>query len=157
VITRPSPQQVLDGVRGELRDRIAPEVHSPTAKVALEMIDNVLTNVGTRAMHEIAWMREEAARTVAVATDALDRLPEGSLRDALGRALDDEAAQRTDSLHYADVQADYSRASEILSCGLEAAVATHDPELTASFTGLLRERLGHEVDIMGDWGFVGRG
>ncbi len=153
MITRPDPEQVLNAVRAELRDRIAPRIDDPALSVTLQMIDNILENVAVRAMHEIAWMREECDAIEAAVAATLDALPDAATR----AALEAYRHARTTSLHHADVRADYDRATEALSCALEAAIAHGDRRLTAPLVALLHDRNEHELQIMGNWGFVGRG
>ena len=62
----PTTVQILEGLRVELRQTVLPEVSAGPARVAVEMLDNVLSNLATRAAHEIAWMRDES--------DEIDRL-----------------------------------------------------------------------------------
>ena len=58
----PTTVQILEGLRVELRQTVLPEVGAGPARVAVEMLDNVLSNLATRAAHEIAWMRDECRR-----------------------------------------------------------------------------------------------
>lgn len=153
MITRPDPEQVLTAVRAELRDKIAPRIDDAALSVTLQMIDNILENVATRAMHEIAWMREECDAIEATVAAVLEALPDAPT----AAALEAYRTGRTSSLHHADVRADYDRATEALSCALEATIAHGDPRLTAPLVALLQERNAHELQIMGNWGFVGRG
>jgi hypothetical protein len=152
VITRPDPEQVLTAVRCELRNKIAPRIDDPALSVTLQMIDNILQNVATRAMHEIAWMREECDAIEAAVAAVLETLPDAPT----AAALEAYRTGRTASLHH-DVRADYDRATEALSCALEATIAHGDRRLTAPLVALLHQRNTHELQIMGDWGFVGRG
>lgn len=157
MITRPSTAQIVAAVRRELADVIAPEVTSPHAVASLQMLDNVLHNLEVRAGHEIAWMREEAALLEAETAAALDRLADDHRPRAVAEALDAYRRGRTGGLHYDDVQADYDRASEAFARVVEAAVYGDDPHLREHVTGLLQARLARELEIMGEFGFVGRG
>ena len=55
----PTTTEILEGLRIELREAVLPEVSAGPARVAVEMLDNILSNLATRAAHEIAWMRDE--------------------------------------------------------------------------------------------------
>ena len=61
------------------------------------------------------------------------------------------------SLHLQDMARVYSLAGEALSCALEAALAAGHQELSSRASALLGDRSVNEVQIMGEWGFVGRG
>ena len=149
MLSSPSTAQILEGLRTEIQEAIIPEVTVPSARLALEMLDNVLSNLAVRAAHEISWMRDEAEQI-----------------DALGGQLDDAATQAAlaayratdrESLHLDDVQVAYDRASEVLSCVVEHAMRTGDDALLTAGRSLLSIRLERELAIMGDWQMIGRG
>lgn len=153
MLSRPTTEQILLDVRRELLETIDPAVSAPQVKVVIQMLENVLRNTAARAAHEIAWMHEEGAAAVSFAR---------SVHGALGVAAIDEALAaydtgRTDSLHLDDVCATYDLAGDCLSAALDAAMAAGDAALVTDGRALLQIRLDHELAIMGEWGFVGRG
>jgi hypothetical protein len=145
----PTTVQILEGLRVELRQTVLPEVGAGPARVAVEMLDNVLSNLATRAAHEIAWMRDEAGEIDRLA----DEVDDPATRSALA------AYRETDreSLHLADVQVAYDHAGEVLSCAVEHALDTNDTVLLAASWHILKIRSAREMAILGDWNMVGRG
>lgn len=152
MLSRPTTQQILLDCRAELLSTIDAALTDPAAKVALQMMENVLRNCAERAAHEIAWMRDEADGALAFAHQVLAALPDDQLRRAIA-AYD---AGRSDSLHLDDVSATYHLAGECLSAAIDVAMASTDVELQRAGRALLEERLAHEQAIMGEWAFVGR-
>ncbi len=153
MLSRPTTQQILIDCRNELLTAIDAAVTDPAAKIAIQMMENVLRNCAERAAHEISWMHEEAGAMIAFA----EQVAASPCADAkVTTALATFTSQRSASLHLDDVVVTYSLASECLSAGLEAAVAAGDAELEAAGRALLDVRLGHELQIMGEWTFVGR-
>ncbi len=154
MISLPTTEQVILDCRRELLEVIGPEVHTDAAKVSVQMLENVLRNAATRAAHEIAWMRDETLAMETYARDVLVVSPASTaIADALA-ALD--AGPRT-SLHLDDMARTYSLAGEAFSAALETALANGDADLSARAHTLLAARSATEVQIMGEWGFVGRG
>lgn len=154
MISRPYASQLLLAARQELLDVVLPAVSTDRARVSIEMIENLLRSCAARCDHEIAWMREETTAIVAlgerlVATGAD---PDGTI----AAALDAVRASDQDSDHLADVQQRYDRAGEVLSCCLERAVALGG-DVLADARGVLRQRQEREMEILGEFGFVGRG
>ena len=90
----PTTVQILEGLRVELRQTVLPEVGAGPARVAVEMLDNVLSNLATRAAHEIAWMRDES--------DEIDRLADEVDDPATRSALAAYRETDRESLHLAD-------------------------------------------------------
>ena len=154
MIALPTTAQIILDCRRELLEVIGPEVKSEAGKVSVQMLENVLRNVATRAAHEIAWMRNETSMMEAFARDALVAAPASpAIADALA-ALDAGPRQ---SLHLDDVARVYSLAGEAFSCAIEVALACGHAELAERGAALLAVRSATEVEIMGEWGFVGRG
>lgn len=153
MIAQPPASRILLALRKELLEVLGPEVTSERAKVSVRMMESVLRNLAVRADCEIGWMREEADAIEAFAAEALEALPEAA---ELRAALEAYRSRRNSSWFLADVQADYDRASEVLSCATEAVLA-QGGELKERALGLLQARLAHEQQIMGEFGFVGRG
>ncbi len=154
MISLPSTEQILLDCGRELLEVIGPEVTSDAGKVSVQMLENVLRNVAMRAAHEIAWMRDETAAMESFARDTASAHPSVSAVTVALAALD---AGPRGSLHLDDVASVYSLAGEALSCSLEAVLAAGDSGLGARGAALLVARSATEVQIMGEWGFVGRG
>ena len=136
MLTRPTTDQVLVGIADELRDAIAPEVHSEPLQVLLGQIDQILRGLAVRSAHEIAWMHEEAD-TIAAATGTDVGWPA--------------------SLHLGDVCAWYDSVSRTLSAALDAAFAAGDTARLAELKLLLDARSATEMRIVGSLDLVGRG
>ena len=154
MISLPTTAQIILDCRRELLEVIGPEVQSEAGKVSVQMLENVLRNAATRAAHEIAWMREETAAMETFARDTLGAAPGTSvITDALA-ALDAGPRQ---SLHLDDVAKVYTLAGEAFSCAIETALGGGHAELAGRGAALLATRSATEVEIMGEWGFVGRG
>jgi hypothetical protein len=154
MLSRPTTDQIIADCRNELLSTIDGAVSDPAAKIAIQMLENVLRNCATRAAHEIAWMREE---TEGMIEFTLQVASSPATTEAVAAALRSYAAERSDSLHLADVASTYSLAGECLSVSLEAALAAGDDDLAGAGRALLDRRLGHEMEIMGEWTMVGRG
>jgi hypothetical protein len=152
MIAQPTTERLIEVVRQELRDNIAPRMadDGPTT-AALQMVDQVLETLARRAAHEIAWMTEEIAELTAIGERAAALLPPGSRTTEAVAALG--AADPT-SLHLDDVAARYSLASEILACATEEVPA--GSELRAAVEAALDTRLLREQDIIGEFQLVGR-
>ena len=151
--TRPSTDQIILDCRRELLDVVLPDVTSDNVRVSVQMLENVLRNVATRAAHEIAWMREETALLEEYAREVAAELPPDT---ALTAALTELDAAPRASLHLEDVTETYSRAGEAMSCALEAAMAAGHRQLSERAAELLRERNNRELEIKGEWTMVGR-
>jgi hypothetical protein len=154
VISRPTTDQILLDCRRELLEVIGPEVTSEAGKVSVSMLENVLRNTAMRAAHEIAWMRSETAGMETYATDVAAELADSG---PISSALAALAQGPRDSFHLDDVTTVYSLAGEALSCALEASVAQGNAALTERGAAILSARSTTELEIMGEWGFVGRG
>jgi hypothetical protein len=144
----PTTRQILEGLRVALRETILPDISTDSARVTLEMLDNVLSNLASRAAHEIAWMRDECTEIEALADDVNDSATQAAI--AGYRSLD------RNSLHLDDVQAAYDRAGEVLSCMIEHALASADGALLEAIRPLLRVRSEREMVILGGWNLAGR-
>jgi hypothetical protein len=86
-------------------------------------------------------------REAAVAAQMLEEV----LRNCAVRAAHEIAW-----LHLDDVCAAYGAASASFEAALDVVLARDDAALLARARSLLDERLAHENEIMGEWGFVGR-
>ena len=154
MITAPTTTQLLDVVRKELAERVAPAVTDPQVATSLHMIDHILRTLAVRAEHELGWMAEEMAAIESVG----DRVAASGLpgADSVADALAEFRSQRAGGLHAADITADYNRATEVLSRAVEATFGD-DGELRAAVGELLDQRLAHETDVIGeDFQLVGR-
>ena len=153
MITRPTSAQLIDEVRRELAENVAPQVTDPQAQGSLQMVDHILRTLAVRAEHEIEWMLDEIDDISVVAGEVAsspDAPP--SLREAL------DALQTTacGSRSLSDVTERYALASEALSRALEATVASPGP-LRDAVNALLDRRLEHESDVIGEFQLVARG
>ncbi|HEV7685282.1 MAG TPA: hypothetical protein VGQ80_01860 [Acidimicrobiia bacterium] len=154
MITAPTTAQLLDVVRRELAEKVAPDVTDPQAATSLHMIDHILRTLAVRAEHELGWMGEEMSAIEMVASRvAASDLPGAA---SVAQALEEFRANVSPGLHAADVAADYNRATEVLSRAVEATFPDNG-ELRAAVNVLLDQRLAHETDVIGDdFQLVGR-
>ena len=154
MISRPTTTQLLEVVRRELGEKVAPAVTDPQVATSLHMIDHILRTLAVRAEHELGWMAEEMAAIDEVGERvASSGLPGAA---AVGEALSAFRSQRAAGLHAAEITDDYNRATEVLSRAVEATF-TEGGELRAAVTALLDQRLAHETDVIGeDFQLVGR-
>jgi hypothetical protein len=154
MITAPTTAQLLNVVRQELAEKVAPAVTDPQVATSLNMIDHILRTLAVRAEHELGWMGEEMSAIENVASRvAASDLPGAA---SVAQALEEFRANVSPGLHAADVAADYNRASEVLSRTVEATRADTG-ELRAAVNVLLDQRLAHETDVIGeDFQLVGR-
>lgn len=153
MISQPTSEVLLESVRAALLSRVVPCVSDPQALVALDRINSILGTVARRCDHEIAWMREEIADTVALATELIEAGQDsgGVLVEALDALTRD--AGRSD--HMSDVAADYSRAGELLSRCLEVTLILDGP-LHDRGEQAIKARLAREVEIRGDFVLIGQ-
>jgi len=153
VISRPTTQQLLDGVCTELADKVAPAISDPTVQVQLEMALAVLRTTAVRSGKELAWMKEEREAIAQTAQRLVDALPDAApLHEAL-RAYTDGL---TNSWYLDEAQADYARASEVLSCAVEAAYASGDREHIAAVIELMDQRHANQQAVTGQFMAAGR-
>ena len=154
MITAPTTAQLLDVVRRELAEKVAPAVTDPQVATSLHMVDHILRTLAVRADHELGWMGEEMSAIELVASRvAASDLPGAA---SVAQALDEFRANVSPGLHAADVAADYNRATEVLSRAVEATFSDTG-ELRAAVDVLLDQRLAHETDVIGeDFQLVGR-
>jgi hypothetical protein len=149
MIAGPSTERILLDCAKELKDGVLPLVagdDTGTARVA--MLEQVLRNAAARTAHEIAWMREESGALLDYARNVHDSIPNApALADAL-----EHAHAATDSLHLDDVIDAYRRASEALSCAIEASIAASSEQLTTDGLDLLTARMERERVINCGWG-----
>ncbi|MGI9053688.1 MAG: hypothetical protein ACR2HQ_13760 [Ilumatobacteraceae bacterium] len=150
MLSRPTTDHVIDGVVRSLEETVLPTITDEPARVAVQMVQQILRGAAVRAAHEIAWMHEEIDGIRNAAASFAD---EPAVAEALA-ALDELDPALLD---LADVQARYDRAGEVLSCTVEAAYASHDVGAIAGTRRLLEQRSAHEMAIVGQLDLVGRG
>jgi hypothetical protein len=153
VISRPTTQQLIDAVCTELANKVVPVVTDGTIKVQLEMAISVLQTASVRSANEIAWMQEERDAIEDTVRQLLEALPDAKpVADALAEYVDN----KTNSLKLDDAQADYARASEVLSCAVEAAYASGDADQIAAVGQLMDQRHANQQAVTGQFMAVGR-
>ena len=154
MITRPTTAQLIDVVRRELAERVAPAVTDPQAATSLQMVDHILRTLAIRAEHEAGWMAEEIAAIEAVGGQVAGSGLPGAL--AVADALAAFRAGRGAGRSTAEVTEDYNAATEVLSRCLEATFSI-EGDLRDAVLGLLDQRLAHETEVIGpDFQLVGR-
>ena len=160
MLTRPTTEQILLDCRAELLATIEPAVADGPAKVAVQMLENVLRNCAARAAHEIAWMHEEGEAMLAYARRVAERTAGHAGVDRCARR---RRRRRPDGRHLDEACAAYDAAGRSLEEAIEAVLAgaggEHGEladELHRDGRALLEQRLAHENEIMGEWAFVGR-
>lgn len=146
MISRPTTAQILDDCCRTLLDEVIPAVGPGPAQVQLAMLEGVLRNMAVRAAHEIAWMEEEREAVLAYARSVESETGDRRLASAL------TAASPPASLHLEDVVDAYERASEALSCAVEASLDAGRPALADEGAALLEKRLSAERRILAGWG-----
>jgi hypothetical protein len=148
VIVGPSTEKILLDCARELMEGVLPHVVEDTAQVRVVMLEHVLRNAAMRAAHEIAWMQDETAELLTYAHAVHAALPHVTvLADAL--AIADRPSE---SLHLDDVVECYRKASEALSCAIEAAMNADDAALVKQGADLITSRLERERVVMCGWG-----
>lgn len=153
MISTPSCAQIVQSVRDELTDTIAPAITDPGMLANLGMIDALLQTVVGRLDHELAWMREEIAAIEQLAETLVGEGADGDGKVA--GALTQLHGGWTDSDHLPEVQKQYSLATEVLSCCIDIAVPLGG-DLRTQTEQVLQARLDREVQIRGEFSLVGR-
>ena len=152
--TRPTTAQLLEVVRRELAELVAPAVSDPQATTSLQMIDHILRTLAVRADHEAGWMAEEMAAIEALAARVAGSDLPGAA--AVTEALESFRSGRSTGQSTADITEDYNAATEVLSRCVEATFPAGG-ELRDAVDRLLDERLAHETAVIGpDFQLVGR-
>ena len=153
MISRPTTQQLIDAICVEIADKVAPAVTDPVVKIQIEMALSVLQTAAVRSGSELAWMQEERDAIEQTARQLLDSLPDAApLQDALRTYTEG----LTNSLYLKDAQADYARASEVLSCAIEAAYASGDAGHIAAVGRLMDQRHANQQSVTGQFMAAGR-
>jgi hypothetical protein len=153
VISKPTTPQLLATIKAELNDKIAPALSDPTHVVAIQMMSAMLDALSVRTEHELAWMRDECAAIEGAAADYVAAHPAAT---AVASALAAYRDNVTTSLRLSETQADYERASDLLSVLSEAAFAGGEPTSVRAVEGLIESRLATEMAIVGTFVAAGR-
>ena len=147
MITKPSIGQMLRTVRRELLEKVAPHVSDESVAISIGMMGTILHVAAERADREHAWITAESQDIESVVAAALEN---GTDDVALAAAHQRFLAELDEGANPPAAQANYDRASEMLSCLLEASVNSADDELVAPARDLLQRRVQRELDIIGD-------
>ena len=153
MIAKPTTPQLIDAVCTELADKVAPAITDGTLKVQVEMALSILQTASVRSGKELAWMHEECAAIEETAQRLVAELPDTAALEAALRTYTDA---KTDSRYLADAQANYERASEVLSCATEAAYASGNADHIAAVDRLFDQRHAHQNAVTGQFTAVGR-
>ena len=153
MISRPTTQQLIDAISIELNSKVAPAITDPTVKVQLEMAIAVLQTTAQRSGNELAWMKEERDAIEQTARQLLDALPDAKALQEAIRAYTDGL---TNSLYAKEAQADYGRASEVLSCAIEAAFDSGKQEHIDAVLRCMDQRHANQQAVTGQFMAAGR-
>ena len=157
MIANPTVPQLLQTIKAELTDKIAPALTDPTHSVTIDMITALLDALAVRTENEIEWMRAESAAIETASAAFVERL--GDSDDdtrAVAAALGELRTNAPTTLVLSDVRADYDRAGELLSRLADAAYARRDAAGIAVVERLVQQRLDTEMAIVGAFVAVGR-
>jgi len=149
VLSRPTTDQVLRQVASDLADLVLPHVDGEPARVAVQMMTQLLAGCAQRAAHELAWMHDEMAAIEAAVGD----IDDDATQAALAAFRDAPAA----SLHLDDVAHRYHLASDALGAAVEHAYRVGDRVRSERLRDLLAARSATEMTIIGRLDLVGRG
>jgi hypothetical protein len=153
MISRPTTPQLIDAMCIALTNTVAPAITDPTVQVQLSMAISVLQTTAVRSGNELAWMQEERDAIEETAGQFLEALPDAS---DLSEALAIYVNGKTGSLYLDAAQGDYARASEVLSCAIEAAYASGNPEHIAAVGRLIDQRHANQQTVTGQFTALGR-
>jgi hypothetical protein len=145
VITHPSTSELIEQVRQQLSQGVAPAIDNEQLLGLLGMIDALLQRASVRAEFEIEWMREEIS-----AIEQLGAGP-GACNGRIAEAMAALRAGQHGSNEASAVTAEYRLAGEVLSRGLESG-----GEVAAASQVILDQRLAREAEILGDFALVAR-
>jgi hypothetical protein len=145
VITHPSTRELIEQVRQQLSQGVAPAIDDEQLLGLLGMIDALLQRASMRAEFEIEWMREEIRAVEQMATGP------GAGDERIVEALAALRAGKQGTDVASAVSAEYRLAGEVLSRGLESG-----GEVAAASHAILEQRLAHEAEILGDFALVAR-
>lgn len=157
MLSQPSTKRFLEAVQQTLLTGVSPAlssgdaVASKDAVVNIQAIDAILSSVIRRIGNEQTWMHEEIAQIEALAEAIIADHGDGEIR--LG--LDDLRANRASSERLEEIEADYARASNLLSRCAERAMVAGGP-LRAKLDAVMEARLDTENLIRGSFKTVGK-
>lgn len=143
MIVQPSIAQMLRSVSHDLRKVIEPALSDKSAAVMVQMMAAVLDAMALRCENEHRWIAEESEAIRSVAKSFLMSEPRNQELQEASHAL--QAASFTD-----DAMTHYEKASELLSCTIEAAMHARLPQAQAAIEALLNQRLAHEIEVIGE-------
>lgn len=153
MISKPTTPQILQTIKAELNDKIAPVLTDPTHVVAVQMMSAMLDALCVRTENELAWMRDECDSVEAAASSYVEAHPDAT---AVATALAEYRDHTGGSLRLSDVQADYDRATEVLSRMAEAVFGHGTPAEVRTVEQLIEQRLATELAIVGTFVAAGR-
>ncbi len=153
MISRPTTAQLIDAICTALSNTVAPAITDATVQVQLSMAISVLQTTAVRSANELAWMQEERDAIEEGARHLLQALPDAT---ALSEALTAYVDGKTNSLYLDEAQADYARASEVLSCAVEAAYESGDADHIAAVGRLMDQRHANQQTVTGQFTALGR-
>ncbi len=153
MISRPTTSQLIEAMCTALSTTVAPAITDPTVQVQLSMAISVLQTTAVRSANELAWMQEERDAIEEGARRILQALPDAT---ALSSALTTYVDGKTGSLYLDEAQADYARASEVLSCAVEAAYVSGDADHIATVGRLMDQRHANQQTVTGQFTALGR-
>jgi hypothetical protein len=153
MIYKPTTAQLIDAVRHDLRENVAPFITDSTARVALDMSLLVLGTALVRSRNEVAWMLEEVDAIEKLARQFVERFPDDA---ALAEALGIYDTYRTSGHGIDEVNADYERASELFSRATEAAYKADDQQSVRQVMALFEQRREHQNAASGGYEAIGR-
>jgi hypothetical protein len=153
MISKPTAAQLLQTIKTELSEKIAPALTDPTHAVAIGMIGAILDQLSVRSESEIAFMVEEIATIETAAANYVKSNPRAV---EVGDALKVLRQTKTTSLHLSHILPSYNAASEVLSAMGDAAYASGDKGDILKVEQLVDHRLRNEMTIVGSFIAVGR-
>lgn len=153
MISRPTTPQLIDAMCIALSNTVAPAITDPVVQVQLSMAISVLQTTAVRSGNELAWMQEESDAIEEAAGKILQALPDST---ALSEALTTYVDGKTGSLYLEVAQGDYARASEVLSCAIEAAYESGDADHIAAVGRLIDQRHANQQTVTGQFTALGR-
>lgn len=153
MIAKPTSAQLLQTIKTELNEKIAPALTDPTHVVAIGMIGAIIDQLSMRSESEIAYIHEEVAAIELAAANYVKANPR---EFAVGDALKVLRQRKTQSLHLSHLLPSYDAASDLLSAMADAAYASGDKAQIRKVEELIELRLRNENAILGSFIAVGR-
>lgn len=153
MIANPTVPQLLQNLKAELADKIAPALTDPTHVVAVQMMTALLDSLSVRVENEIEWMIEEITSVQKAAENFVVGRPDATV---VAEALADLKQHSSSSLKLSDVRAQYDRAGAVLSAFGDAAYGSRDAAGINAVEKLVQQRLDTEMAVVGSFVAVGR-